>query len=199
MSTLSPEDLEFECQRSRSLVQINSQNTNIDIERTDAECDKDMNDNDGNNDNDNDSNSSVSKKRNWSSQNTDFELSRNRRTALDVLRKKRRTSRDTRLPSPNNADSSNQMDSSNQPPAQMDLESEHIDVVFQEDSSHTNQSLMDNNHSVPHSEMDEPMENGAHVRDHRTKVREVFSRCYTGNTPKSRMFGPILAENSDEE
>lgn len=50
--------------------------------------------------------------------------------------------------------------------APIDLESENIDVVFQEDSSHTNQS--DYDRSLAHSEM-EPMENRPNVRDHRKK------------------------------
>lgn len=37
------------------------------------------------------------------------------------------------------------------------------------------------------------------VRDHRPVVRNVFSRCFTGNTPKGLSFGDILAEYSDEE
>lgn len=199
MSTLSPEDLEYECQRSRSLVQINSQNTHMDIDRTNNDCDKEQNGDNGSNG----SNSSAARKRNLPKENgTDFEFSMNsRHTPLDVLRKKRRTSsevrRDTRLPPQNDANQSEPME--NCPPAPVQLESENIDVVFQDDSPHID--LFGDNANPSHSELDKHVENrGNNVRDHRCrKMKQVFSRCFTGNTPKDRTFGDILAEASDEE
>lgn len=149
------------------------------------------------------SNSSASRKRNLPIENgTDFESSISRHSALDVLRKKRRTSsdarRDTRLPSQNNVDQSDQ-EMEQEPPAFNRLESESIDVVFQNGSPHLN--VFGNNDSLSHLAMVEPMENQANPASDRRckKMQQVFMRCYSGNTPKERTFGPILAEASDEE
>lgn len=194
MSTLSPEDEEYERQRSRSLVQINSQHTNVDIERTDADVNELAQEDDA-------SGSSISKsikKRNLSTANgTDFESSISRQVELDVLRKKRRTSndrRDTHLPTPSGTSSSSQ---TKPPAAPIDLESENIDVVFQEDSPHIN--TFSQNNSPVDSEMQEDFSvNHGNLRDHRPKMRQAFLRCFTGNT-QPISDGAILAEASDEE
>ncbi|XP_055306605.1 cell cycle checkpoint control protein RAD9A [Sitodiplosis mosellana] len=196
MSTLSPEDGEFERQRSRSLVQINSQLTNVDIERTDADVDEAAQDDA------NESSSSSSRKRNLSTANgTDFEFGISRQPIqLDVMRKKRRTSndrRDTRLPTPSDANTSDQTKPSQRVAPVIDLESENIDVVFQEDSDQ-NVPFGYNNNAEESEMREEPNANGGNGRDHRPKVREVFGRCFTGNT-QPISYGDILAEASDEE
>lgn len=194
MSTLSPEDGEFERQKSRSLVQFNSQQTNVDIERTDAVVDEAAH-------NENLSGSSKSRKRNLSTANdSDFEFGNSRIMQLDVLRKKQRTSndrRDTHLPPP--SDTNGTLDQPNPsqriPPGQIDLESENIDVVFQEDSDQ-NEPFHHNNNSEGIRE--EHNENCVNGRDHRLKMRSVFGRCFTGNEQPIR-DSPILVEASDEE
>lgn len=194
MSTLSPEDSEFERQRSRSIVQFNSQQTNVDIERTDADVNEAAHD-----ENANESGPSNSRKRNLSTVN-DFEFGNSRIMQLDVLRKKRRTSndrRDTHLPPPSDANGTSDQPNPSQriPPGQIDLESENIDVVFQEDSDQ-NEPFHHNNNSEEMRE--EHNGNGVNGRDHRPKMRSVFGRCFTGNERATR-DSPILAEASDEE
>lgn len=200
MSTLSPEDAENECQRSRSLVQFNSQTTNnITLDKTHVDGAKETTQAD----NDPSNSSSTSKKRNLSCTNgTDFESSLNRHTPLEVLcTKKRRTStehrRDTRLPE-NDANLTVQTEKS--PPTPIDLDSENIEVVFQEDTPEQNtfnQNTfgMDTNMEVEQ----EPNGNQANGRDHRPFMRQIFNRCFTGNTPSSYHLGEVLVENSDEE
>lgn len=193
MSTLSPEDGEFERQKSHSLVQFNSQQTNVDIERTDADVDEPTHD-----ENSNESGSTNSRKRNLSTANgSDFEFGNSRILQLDVLRKKRRTSndrRDTHFPPPSDTNGTSDQPNPSQriPPGQIDLESENIDVVFQEDSDQ-NEPFHHNNNSEEMSE--EHIGNG---RDHRPKMRSVFGRCFTGNE-RPITDSPILAEASDEE
>lgn len=201
MSTLSPDDEEYERQKSRSLVQINSQHTNVDIERTDGDVHELPQEDDTNESGSSKANESCSRsfrKRNLSITNgTDFELGISRHVALDVLRKKRKTSndrRDTHLPSPNDTNSSSQRYLL-PPPVNIDLESENIDVVFQD--SIQNDSFEHNNNPED-SELQVLNENRVNGRDHRPKVRQVFSRCFTGNT-ESMSYGEILAEASDEE
>lgn len=193
MSTLSPEDEESECQRSKSLVQINSQQKNIEIQRTNT--DVVAHQHQENDSIESDSNLMLLGKRNLSAMNSvDFEFSINNQVSMDVLRKKRKTStdlRDTHLPNmPNSSDQTKPS-----LPIHIDLESENIDVVFQEDSIKIDAFNVNNN-----SKDSEKQEAKDYVnkRDHRPKVRQVFNRCFTGNTqPVS--YGEILAEASDEE
>lgn len=196
MSTLSPEDDESECQRSRSLVQITS-HSNADIDLTNADSDKEL----ANDDDSNCNAASISKslrKRNLSSAiGSDFEFGMNKQVSQDVLRKKRRTShdnrRDTRLPPETMR--TNQTEHS--PPAPMDLDSENIEVVFQDDSPDSDAFGQKN--SSENSEMQEAAENQRNGRDHRPYVRQVFRRCFTGNTAPNVSIGSILVEASDEE
>lgn len=192
MSTLSPEDTENECQRSRSLVQFQSQTTdNISLDKTHANGSgkEPRQENDEMN---------SSKKRNISCSNgTDLELGTSRHTSLDILRtKKRRTSdehrRNTRLPPPDDLEMTNPTEKS--PPPRIDLESENIEVEFQEDTSDLNQ--FNANSMDTDIQMDQDA-NGQ--RDHRPFVRHIFNRCFTGNTAPSFQLGEILAEASDEE
>lgn len=196
MSTLSPEDEELECQRSRSLVQIHSQQSNDDgIEVTNADSDREL---DANESNCSASSASKSlKKRNLSKAiGNDFDFGISKHISEDVIRKRRRTSgdsrRDTRLPPENRT---NQTEKSIAAPA--DLESESIEVVYQEDSPDLDR-LASNNASND-IEMTAANKNQRNHRDHRPLVRNAFKLCFTGNTPGQLSLGPILAEASDEE
>lgn len=211
MSTLSPEDIEFE--QSRSAAQANLQNStadNIVLDKTNAggEADKEPDARDA----EDEPNDSIvnAKKRNHllASFSDTFESNASRCTSLDVVvrTKKRRTSsehrRDTHLPSANGT----QMTERSAPPLpHMDLDSENVDVVFQDDSP-------DLLHDAPQLNGLESMDvdlqpnnndllNDANhrERDHRLKIREVFRRCFTQNDAPLSEFGPIYAENSDEE
>lgn len=194
MSTLSPDDEESEYQRSQPMVQINSQHKNIEIQRTNSDVvvhqhqEDDLNESGSN---------STLRKRYLSTVNSiDIEFSINKQVAMDVLRKKRRTStdlRDTHLP--NVANTSDRTEPS-PPTVHIDLESENIDVIFQEDSIKIDAISLNNNSED--SGRQEAKNVHVNERDHRPKVRQVFNRCFTGNTqPVS--YGEILAEASDEE
>lgn len=104
MSTLSPEDQESECFRSRSLVQFHSQTTdnNISLDKMHAKGKGDATEEGPNNE-------ASSKKRHINSTITDSEFGLNTNESPDVLRKKRKMSienrRDTNLPSANNSQS----------------------------------------------------------------------------------------------
>lgn len=196
MSTLSPEDEMSECQRSRSLVQINSQHENVTIERTDADVNNELEE-----DNHNVSgSSSSSKKRSLSvSNDNEFDFGVSRQVALDVLRKKRRTShgRETTLKDASNINEQSKPAPTLQPP--IDLESENIDVVFQEDSIPIDPIDQSNSRARELSFQDFNENEVVNGRDHRPFVRQVFRRCFTGNTPKSMSYGQVFAEDSGEE
>lgn len=189
MSTLSPEDEEYECQKSRSLVQITS-HSHVDIDLTNAESDREpVNDDDDSNC----SASSISKNKKRNLPNaigSDFEFGINRHTSPDVIRKKRRTSnehrRDTRLPPETTTNQTKKTQ-----PEPMDLDSENIEVVFQDDSPETN-SFEQNNGS-------EQTLNPENARDHRVLVRQAFRRCFTGNAQPRKPLGPVLVEASSDE
>lgn len=210
MSTLSPEDQEFECQRSRSLVQFHSQTTdNISLDKTHAQDKGDAADEEPNKE-------ASSKKRQLNSTAADSEFSLNQNESPDVVRKKRKTSienrRNTHMPSAVNSQSRVNQKEISAPP--IDLESEHIEVVFEDDSPELDQFGQNNapqsigmnmytdmniNADMDVEARQERDNNQVNVRDHRPLIRSVFKRCFTGNTPKSQSFDEILVECSDEE
>lgn len=220
MSTLSPEDTEYECQQSRTVAQSNLQNTttdNIVLDRTNVDGDEDAAaavtdaNKESTSHEDEEPNNGIAnaKKRNrlLASASDSFESSISKRASLDIVlrTKKRRTSnehrRDTHIPSVNGSQAMNQMETSPPappPPQNVDLESENIDVVFQDDSPDPNNSLHFGNGI---DSMDVDMESSErNARDHRPFVRQVFELCFTGNTPRnSDVFGKILCNGSDEE
>lgn len=221
MSTLSPEDVEFECQRSRSVAQASLPNSTTDhivLDKTNVDGDVD-----GEADNadvanaadketasheEHEPNNGIvnAKKRNrlMTSFSSDiFESNSSKRASLDIVlrTKNRRTStehrRDTHIPSANGSQATNHTEKSPPPLPHMDLDSENIEVVFQDDSSDPNDPAQVNNNGI--ESMDVEMEPNVYARDHRPKVRQVFKRCFTQNTPASDPFGQILVGDSDEE
>lgn len=193
MSTLSPEDTEYEVQRSRSIVQFSSQASNhISLDKTHA------NDN-GDSDNGHqpvDTSGTVgSKKRNLTCSNgSDFG---NNLAPLDVVcNKKRRTSqenrRDTHLPS------MSRENVTEQPSPQIDLQSENIEVVFQEDSPELDSFAQDNSLNAMDVDVNSD-QNQLNRRDHRPKVRQIFARCFADSGQSSMSLGRVLAECSDDE
>lgn len=198
MSTLSPEDEEIEGQRCRSLVKVNSQNANVDIEPMNGDDDKHL----IQEDEQSDCNSSSSRKRNLSNA-TDFGNSRH--VALDILRKKRRTSvetrRDTRMPTMIDINSSIQpMETNpmeNLPSEIRDLDSDNVEVIFQDESPPLD--IFAQKNDSENSEIEAISDIQINQRDHRPFVRQVFKRCFTGNSPHSLINDTILAEASDEE
>lgn len=238
MSTLSPEDAEFECQQSRAVAQSHLQNStteNIVLDKTIADGGGDADavgggDNAGNmsrdlfldknantheDDQPNNSNAVIAKKRNrfLASGHDSFESSISKRPSLDiVLRNNRQTlnenRRNTHLPSANGSRANNQTEHlPSAPSPHVDLESENIEVVFQDeddspDPNNAEHAPDHRNNAVEHMDVDtEPnIHHNAIVRDHRPKVRQVFQLCYSGNTPKpDELYGNLLAEASDDE
>lgn len=217
MSTLSPEDTEFECQQSRSMAQANLQNSttdNIVLDKSTVDGDGDAAiaaDKEPDSHEDDELNNGIvnAKKRNHSLANFSdtFESNTSKRPSLDIVlrTKNRRTStehrRDTHIPSANGTQATNRTEKSPPPLPHVDLESENIEVVFQEDSPDLNNTPQVNNGiECMDVDMDSNEQlNNLNVNDHRPKARQIFERCYSGNTPSSELFGATLAEASDDE
>lgn len=224
MSTLSPEDTELECQQSRSAAQANLQNSttdNIVLDKTnvDGDVDGDVNGDAADkeltsHDEDEPNNGVVNtKKRNhlFASFSDAFESNSSKCTSLDVVvrTKKRRTSnehrRNTHLPSANGTHATNRTEKSPPPMAQIDLDSENIDVVFQESSSELNTDPPLINHGIESMDTDmesnnNVLQHNGNVRDHRPHMRQVFRRCFTQSGPPGiDLFGATLVADSDEE
>lgn len=208
MSTLSPEDEEeLECQPEQTA--ISSQNVHI----TQSDVTLNANPNSSLNSVTTDENleTNVLRKRNRITNQSDthssglFEFGAGKEAALDVLRKKRKTlsERDRRescanLPLPNNY--LTVMSDKSIP--KIDLNSEDIQVVFQDESEVIN--LLDNDENndlmpIHGSQIDcHPKRN---VRDHRPIIRQTFKRCFTADCDPSpnEIYGKVLAECSDED
>lgn len=230
MSTLSPEDTELECQLSRSAAQANLQNSttdNIILDKTNVDGDGDVEGDAAakaadkeratHDKKDGPNNGIVNaKKRNHllASFSDTFESNTSKSTPLDVVvrTKKRRTSndrrRDTHIPSANGtSQTANRTEKSPPPPLlppQLDLDSENIDVVFQDDSPDLIDDVPQLNHG--NESMDVDMEsnnndllNVPNGRDHRPMVRQIFQRCFTQSAPPTNDLGEIFVEASDEE
>lgn len=214
MSTLSPEDIEFE--QSRSAAQANLQNSttdNIVLDKTNVDGDA-ANDADKERvaHDEGESNDSIvnAKKRNHlvASFADTFESNSSRCTSLDVVvrTKKRRTSnehrRDTHLPSANGAETT---DKSAPPLPYMDLDSENVEVVFQDDSpdlfSDAPQLNRLESMDVDMQSNNNDLLSNANGRDRRAFIRQTFRVCYTQNdlTPESDIIGKIYVEKSDDE
>lgn len=211
MSTLSPEDMEAECQRSRSAAQANSQHSitdNIGLDKTHVDDDGCGNSVEIIADKEPIAHEENSKKRNLSLvSGSDFESSISKHASLDIVirNKKRRTSnehrRDTHMPASNGTHPTNQNEISALPPPYVDLESENIEVVFQDTSPEQNSPQNLDSNGIESMDVDMEL-NEAHignVRDHRPFVRQVFGRCFTGNAEPSNPYGETLVECSDEE
>lgn len=194
MSTLSPEDEEYEREKDRSQVETTTQNANIDLDRTN----KDINEKDNNTSNTSSGSNSISlRKRTHADEMNRTESSISRHSELDVMRKKRRTSFETVNLAPMDFDGSVQTeDSIPIPPANGAAPSEEIQVVFQDDS-HEMELPSFGTDAMNWDEMEELPTRPK--RDHRQFVRQVFQRCFTGNSDPSMDFGAVLAECSDEE
>lgn len=183
MSTLSPEDEEYERETRRS--QYKSQNANIDLDRTAIEPEKH---------NSNESGSSTSssmslRKRNFpkAGELTSSELSVERNNSLEIIRKKRRTSvQSIQLPAKDIQTTENATN----------MESEELQVIFQEES---NEMAPIQSESMAWEENVPILAKPNNKRDHRPFVREIFKTCFTQNDDRSRNLGNILVECSDEE
>lgn len=222
MSTLSPEDIEFEVQQSRSAVQKSlQQNLTTDdvvLDKTNADCDADRGEainagstasdmfadkNPISHEDDRLNNGlAIAKKRNRSlaSGSDLFESSISKRPSLDIVLRtnNQRTSndlrRDTHIPSANNQTENRAA----QPPVMpiLDLESQNVDVVFQEESN------LHSPNGSPHFNRDvESMDVDVVRNDHRPRARNLLEICYSGNTPTDgwSLGGRILLEGSDSE
>lgn len=218
MSTLSPEDTELECQLSRSKAHSHLQNSttdNIVLDQTNVDGDADnapnadvavAADNEHESNEEDGPNNGVvnAKKRNHSSASFSdiFASNSSKRASLDIVlrTKKRKTStehrRYTHIPSANDSQATNLTGKSQPPIPHVNLDSENIDVVFQEDSDPNNPPQINNNGS---ESMNVDPNEQYNVRDHRPKMRQVFKRCFTQNTPASDPYGQILVGESDEE
>lgn len=193
MSTLSPEDEEYEREKGRSQGETTSQNANIDLDRTN----NDMNDKENTSNTGSDSNSLSLRKRMHADEMSRTESSTGRHSELDIMRKKRRTSIETvNLPTMDANGSARTDVSMPIPPAIGDTASDEIQVVFQEDSDEmelpsfgTDPMNWDKMEELPSRPR----------RDHRPFVRQVFQRCFTGNSDPIMDLGAVLAECSDEE
>lgn len=195
MSTLSPEDEEYEREKNRSQGETTSQNANIDLDRTN----NDMNDKENTSNTSSDSNSMSLRKRTHADEMSRTESSIGRHSELDVMRKKRRTSVETvNLPPVDSNGSARTEVSMPIPPAKGNTASEEIQVVFQEDS-HEMELPSFGTDPMNWDEMEELPSRPEPRRDHRPFVRQVFQRCFTGNSDPSMDFGAVLAECSDEE
>lgn len=193
MSTLSPEDEEYERENGRSQVETTTQNANIDLDRTN----NDINEKDNTNNTSSGSNLMSLRKRTHADEMNRTESSIGRHSELDVMRKKRRTSIETvNLPQMDFDGSARTEESMPIPPAKGDIASEEIQVVFQEDS-HEMELPSFGTDAMNWDEMEELPSRPR--RDHRPFVRQVFQRCFTGNSDPSMDFGAVLAECSDDE
>lgn len=187
MSTLSPEDEEFECQ-SESQAQSDSQNVSIRDRTKESQHET-------NNENSSDTSNSMRKRVHSNQNNSEAsELGSSRINALEVVRKKRRTTnehQDKALPMVY-LESSNHTE--NPPPKPIHLESDDIEVEFQDESNDINSvpAVVESENLFSASEHRER-------RDHRPLMRQVFRRCFIGNSQTSQNYGEVLAECSDEE
>lgn len=187
MSTLSEEDEDNVRENGRTQSQINSQNANIDLDRTVVDGDK--------NDTGSSTSSSMSlRKRNHADELGHSEPSIGRHSPLEILRKKRRTSAQSIGMPP--ADVNNSQRTARPSPNVTQLESDELQVVFQDESNDIITRQPSESMTWGESENIPALPN---KRDHRPFVREVFKRCFTGNSDPSCNLGEILADCSDEE
>lgn len=188
MSTMSPEDMEMERNRGPP------ENTENSIQRKKNESKKSI---------DTESESIPQGKRHFTNSLDNAE--RSHHSQLEVVQKKRRISTDTEM---NDVlrDGRISHDTGLLPNVAVPMDSEDIQVVFQEDSekSGATQRNEDTSYmSMPHGLS--PNENISENipiqprRDHRYKMREVFNVCFTGGSQPSFNYGKVLAECSDED
>lgn len=189
MSTLSPEDEEFEREKARSQGETTTQNANIDLDRTN----NDANDKENTSNTSSSSSSMSLRKRTHTDETNRTESSTGQHSKLDIMRKKRRTSVETIHLAPLDSNGSARTEASM--PTKGDAASEDIQVVFQEESNVIDPSI--GTDPMNWDEMEELPSRPK--RDHRPFVRQVFQRCFTGNSDPSMDFGAVLAECSDEE
>lgn len=216
MSTLSPEDIEFE--QSRSAAQANLQNSttdNIVLDKTNVDGDaaNDAEKEPAAHDEDEPNDGIVNaKKRNHmlASFADTFESNSSRCASLDVVvrTKKRRTSkehrRDTHLPSANGTETTDKSAPPQLP--YMNLDSENVEVVFQDDSPDL---ISDAPQLNGLESMDVDMQsnnndllsnaNGS-VRLPLRNWRQQFPLCYTQNDvpSESEIIGKILVAPDEE-
>lgn len=198
MSTLSPEDEEYERQKGRTQSQMNTPNANIDLDRSALNAEEQC---ENQNESSSSALSSISlRKRNLSNADelnqTNFSVDRH--NSMEIMRKRRRTSiqREESLPLPVN-DMNNINRTEQSAPLLTETETDGIQVVFEDEShDHIIGPISDELMAWENNDDNTVQENH---RDHRPIVREAFKRCFTGNTDPSCNFGEILADCSDEE
>lgn len=137
-----------------------------------------------------------------------FQLTNDNADGCDILQKKRKTTERRemhKLPMP----AVNPRTSENQAPPECDLLSENINVVFQDDT--IDSGLIPNDaddddlllaasaHDAQPIDVQHRNRTSKRVRDHRSIVRHVFKRCFTGSSQQTQNLGAILAVCSDEE
>lgn len=108
----------------------------------------------------------------------------------DLSRKRRKPAEHRRtdtLPAPaNDKHTSDMLPPPPQVAPQSDLLSEDINVVFQDESPEYLQFPNDDNDVLL-----------APVQNAQPNARDIFRRCFTGNSQPSTNFGPVLADCSD--
>lgn len=191
MSTMSPEDMEMERNRGPPESTQNS------MQRKKNESKKTI---------DAESEPTSQGKRHFTNSLDNAE--RSHQSQLEVFQKKRRISTDT-----DNVDvlrdERMSHDTGELPSVAALLDSEDIQVVFQEESEKSGIAQQNEDTScIPMAHELSPDENTSENipirgiqprRDHRYKMREVFNVCFSGSSQPSFNYGKVLAECSDED